>query len=83
MFVSTVPFDALLKGCCDTGKILAANVLLETMSERYVVICLYWNILIIWLRENEKAYARLGRMLKFLVVLGYATYQTFMVYVQK
>lgn len=78
----TAPFNALLEGCCNAGKILVANVLLETMSERYVADCFSWNILIRWLCENEAtetAYAFLGRMIKFSVVLDYATYSALVV----
>ncbi|CAI8603588.1 unnamed protein product [Vicia faba] len=78
----TAPFNALLEGCCDAGKIQVANVLLETMSERYVADCLSWNILIRWLCENDetqRAYALLGRMTKFSVVLDSATYSALVV----
>ncbi|XP_058770385.1 putative pentatricopeptide repeat-containing protein At3g16710, mitochondrial [Vicia villosa] len=78
----TAPFNALLEGCCNAGKILVANVLLEKMSERYVADCLSWNILIRWLCENketERAYALLGRMIKFSIFPDYATYSALVV----
>nr|KYP76121.1 hypothetical protein KK1_020346 [Cajanus cajan] len=73
----TAPFNTLLEGCCSAGKILVANVLLETMSERNIADCQSWNILIRWLCENEdtkKAYILLGRMVKSFVILDHATY---------
>ncbi|XP_027364486.1 pentatricopeptide repeat-containing protein At1g62910-like [Abrus precatorius] len=78
----TAPFNALLEGCCNAGKILVANVLLETMSEKYIADCQSWNILIRWLCENEetkKAYILLGRMIKSSVILDHATYSALVV----
>ena len=48
----TAPFNTLLEGCCNAGEVLAANVLLETMSERNIADCQSWNILIRWLCEE-------------------------------
>ncbi|XP_045791595.1 putative pentatricopeptide repeat-containing protein At3g16710, mitochondrial [Trifolium pratense] len=78
----TAPFNALLEGCCNTGKILVANALLETMTERNIADCQSWNIIIRWLCENEeteRAYVLLGRMIKFSVVLEDATYSALVV----
>jgi pentatricopeptide repeat protein len=78
----TAPFNALLEGCCNAGKILVANALLETMSERNIADCQSWNIVIRWLCENEeteRAYVLLGRMIKFSVVLEDATYSALVV----
>ncbi|KAJ1425554.1 Tetratricopeptide-like helical domain superfamily [Sesbania bispinosa] len=78
----TAPFDALLEGCCNAGKILAAISLLETMSERNIADCQSWNILIRWLCKNEgteKAYVLLGRMIKSSVILDHATYSALVV----
>ncbi|RDX84428.1 Pentatricopeptide repeat-containing protein, chloroplastic, partial [Mucuna pruriens] len=78
----TAPFNTLLEGCCYAGEILAANVLLETMSERNIADCQSWNILIRWLCENEdtkKAYILLGRMIKSFVNLDHATYSALVV----
>lgn len=76
------PFNALLERCCNAGKILVANVLLETMSERNIADCQSWNILIRWLCENEeteKAYILLGRMIKSLVIPDHTTYSALIV----
>ncbi|RZB43075.1 Pentatricopeptide repeat-containing protein, chloroplastic [Glycine soja] len=78
----TAPFNTLLEGCCNAGEVLAANVLLETMSERNIADCQSWNILIRWLCENEetnKAYILLGRMIKSFVILDHATYSALVV----
>ncbi|TKY52347.1 Pentatricopeptide repeat-containing protein mitochondrial [Spatholobus suberectus] len=78
----TAPFNTLLEGCCNAGKILIANVLLEAMSERNIADCQSWNILIRWLCENEetkKAYILLGRMIKSFVILDHATYSALVV----
>ncbi|XP_004495618.1 uncharacterized protein [Cicer arietinum] len=78
----TAPFNVLLEGCCNAGKIVVANVMLEKMSERNIADCQSWNILIRWLCENEeteRAYALLGRMIKFLVILDHATYSALVV----
>ncbi|CAJ1977883.1 unnamed protein product [Sphenostylis stenocarpa] len=78
----TAPFNTLLEGCCNSGEILAANVLLERMSERNIADCQSWNILIRWLCENEdikKAYTLLGRMVKSFVILDCATYSALVV----
>lgn len=78
----TAPFNALLEGCCNAGKILVANVLLETMTDRNIADCQSWNIVIRWLCENEeteKAYTLLGRMIKFSVVLDDSTYSALVV----
>ncbi|KAH1190325.1 Pentatricopeptide repeat-containing protein [Glycine max] len=48
----TAPFNRLLEGCCNASEVLAANVLLETMSERNIADCQSWNILIRWLCEE-------------------------------
>ncbi|XP_022640838.1 putative pentatricopeptide repeat-containing protein At3g16710, mitochondrial isoform X2 [Vigna radiata var. radiata] len=78
----TAPFNTLLEGCCNAGEILAANVLLETMSERHIADCQSWNILIRWFCENEdikKAHILLGRMIKSFVILDCATYSALVV----
>lgn len=78
----TAPFNTLLEGCCNAGEILAASVLLETMSERNIADCQSWNILIRWLCENEEtknAYTLLGRMIKSFVILDDATYSALVV----
>ncbi|XP_061367253.1 putative pentatricopeptide repeat-containing protein At1g12700, mitochondrial [Gastrolobium bilobum] len=78
----TAPFNALLEGCCNAGKILVANVLLETMSERNIANCQSWNILIRWLCENKetkKAYILLGRMIKSSVIPDDATYSALVI----
>lgn len=78
----TAPFNTLLEGCCNAGEILAASVLLETMSERNIADCQSWNILIRWLCENEEtknAYILLGRMIKSFVILDDATYSALVV----
>ncbi|XP_068493359.1 putative pentatricopeptide repeat-containing protein At3g16710, mitochondrial isoform X2 [Phaseolus vulgaris] len=80
--LETAPFNTLLEGCCNAGEILAANVLLETMSERHIADCQSWNILIGWFCENEdikKAYTLLGRMIKSFVILDRATYSALVV----
>jgi len=78
----TAPFNVLLEGCCNAGKILVANVLLETMTDRNIADCQSWNIVIRWLCENEeteKAYTLLGRMIKLSVALDEATYSALVV----
>ncbi|BAT95169.1 hypothetical protein VIGAN_08184100, partial [Vigna angularis var. angularis] len=78
----TAPFNTLLEGCCNAGEILAANVLLETMSERHIADCESWNILIRWFCENEdikKAHILLGRMIKSFVILDCATYSALVI----
>lgn len=78
----TAPFNILLEGCCNAGEILAANVLLERISERHIADCQSWNILIRWFCENEdikKAYTLLGRMIKSFVILDCATYSALVV----
>ncbi|KAL2325632.1 hypothetical protein Fmac_024690 [Flemingia macrophylla] len=78
----TAPFNTLLEGCCNAGKILVANVLLETMSERNIADVQSWNLLIRWFCENEdtkKAHILLGRMIKSFVILDHATYSALVV----
>ncbi|KAK7392123.1 hypothetical protein VNO78_20552 [Psophocarpus tetragonolobus] len=76
------PFNALLEVCCNAGEILAANVLLETMSERNIADCQSWNILIRWFCENEeikKAYILLARMIRAFLILDHATYSALVI----
>ncbi|XP_052730095.1 pentatricopeptide repeat-containing protein At5g64320, mitochondrial-like isoform X2 [Vigna angularis] len=74
--------EMIESGCCNAGEILAANVLLETMSERHIADCESWNILIRWFCENEdikKAHILLGRMIKSFVILDCATYSALVI----
>lgn len=80
--LETASYNALLEGCCNAGKILEANILLETMSETNIADCHSWNILVRWLCENEeirKAYELIGRMMKFSVNPDHVTYSALVV----
>lgn len=80
--VETPPYNALLEGCCNAGKIKVANVLLQAMSERDIADCYSWNIVVRWLCENEetrKAYELLGRMIVSSVIPDCVTYSALIV----
>ncbi|KAG2695960.1 hypothetical protein I3760_07G036200 [Carya illinoinensis] len=73
----TSPHNALLKGCCNAGKISVAKGLIEKMSERNMANCDSWNILIRWLSENAgigKVYEILGKMVVSSCVPDSTTY---------
>jgi pentatricopeptide repeat protein len=72
----TSPQNALLEGCCRTGKFSFAKGRLEKMYERNIANCDSWNILIRWLCKNvriRKAFELLGKMIVSSCILECAT----------